>query len=108
MQAGLVKTGAHGTNSSDGQARASQDVQELCAASILGENKALYSIEQIGAGAAFKRCQELADQISAELRAKKPGRLNTRALDEFQIAIERAARSNSETRIGGPNFSLAC
>jgi hypothetical protein len=55
------------------------------------KNKALCSIEQNGAAAALERCQRLAEQICAELHAKKPGRLNTRALAEFQVAIERAA-----------------
>jgi hypothetical protein len=55
------------------------------------KNKALGSIEQNGAAAALERCRELAEQICAELRAKKPGRLDTRALAEFQVAIERAA-----------------
>jgi hypothetical protein len=55
------------------------------------KNKALCSIEQNGAAAALERCRELAEQICAELRAKKPGRLDTRALAEFQVAIERAA-----------------
>jgi hypothetical protein len=31
------------------------------------------------------------EQICAELRAKKPGLLDIRALAEFQVAIERAA-----------------
>jgi hypothetical protein len=55
------------------------------------KHKALSSIEQNGAAAALIRCQELAEQICAELRAKKSGRLDTRALAEFQVAIERAA-----------------
>ena len=37
-------------------------------------------VEQIGAAAAFERCRELAEQISAEPRIRKPGRLNPRAL----------------------------
>jgi hypothetical protein len=55
------------------------------------KNLALCSIEQSGAAAAFEKCRELAEQICAELRTRKPGRLNTRALAEFQVAIERAA-----------------
>jgi len=55
------------------------------------KSKALSSIEQNGAAAALERCRELADMISAELRAKKPGYLDTRALAEFQVSIERAA-----------------
>jgi hypothetical protein len=55
------------------------------------KDKALCSLEQNGAAAALQRCQGLAEQICAELRAKKPGRLDTRALAEFQVAIERAA-----------------
>ena len=55
------------------------------------KNKALCSIEQIGAGAALMRCQGLAEQICAELRATRPGRRDIGALAEFQVAIERAA-----------------
>jgi hypothetical protein len=55
------------------------------------KNQALYSIEQNGAAAALEKCRELAEQICAELRVKKPGRLNPRAVAEFQVAIERAA-----------------
>jgi hypothetical protein len=55
------------------------------------KNQALCSIEQSGAAAAMEKCRELAEQICAELRTKKPGRLNPRAVAEFQVAIERAA-----------------
>jgi hypothetical protein len=55
------------------------------------KNHALCCIEQIGAAAAFERCRELAEQICAELRIRKPGRLKPGALAEFKVAIERAA-----------------
>jgi hypothetical protein len=55
------------------------------------KNKALGSIEQDGAAAALDRCRELAQEICLKLQAKKPGRLDTRALAEFQVALERAA-----------------
>jgi len=55
------------------------------------KNKALGSIEQQGAAAALDRCRELAEEICEKLKAKKPGRLDTRALAEFQVALERAA-----------------
>jgi hypothetical protein len=61
--------------------------QNLAAA----KNKALGSIEQQGAAAALERCRELAEEICVKLKAKKPGRLDTRALAEFQVALERAA-----------------
>jgi hypothetical protein len=55
------------------------------------KNKALGSIEQNGAAAALERCRELAQEIFVKLQAKKPGRLDIRALAEFQVALERAA-----------------
>jgi hypothetical protein len=55
------------------------------------KNKALGSIEQDGAAAALDRCRELAQEICVKLQAKKPGRLDIRALAEFQVALERAA-----------------
>src|SRR3954471_13775619 len=61
--------------------------QNLAAA----KNRALGSIEQVGAAAALDRCRELAQEICVKLKAKKPGRLDTRALAEFQVALERAA-----------------
>ena len=61
--------------------------QHLAAA----KNKVLGSIEQEGAAAALDRCRELAREICVKLQSKKPGRLDTRALAEFQVALERAA-----------------
>jgi hypothetical protein len=61
-------------------------VQHLAAA----KNKALGSIEQNGAAAALDRCRELAEEICVKLQSKKLGRLDTRALAEFQVALERA------------------
>jgi hypothetical protein len=55
------------------------------------KNKALGSIEQNGAAAASERCRELAQEICVKLQAKTPSRLDTRALAEFQVALERAA-----------------
>src|SRR3954467_9046004 len=55
------------------------------------KNKALSSIEQEGAAAALDRCRELAQEIGVKLEGKKPGRLDVRALAEFQVALERAA-----------------
>jgi hypothetical protein len=55
------------------------------------KNVALGSIEQNGVAAAFERCRELAEKICEKLQAKKPSRLDTRALAEFQVALERAA-----------------
>jgi hypothetical protein len=54
------------------------------------KNKALSSIEQEGAAAALDRCRELAQEICVKLQTKKPGRVDTRALAEFQVALERA------------------
>jgi hypothetical protein len=67
------------------------------------KNHALCCIEQIGAAAAFEKCRELAEQICAELRTRKPGRLNPRALAEFQVAIERAACVLNEQLRAEPN-----
>jgi hypothetical protein len=58
---------------------------------VAQKNKALGSIEQTGAAAALERCRELAQEICAKLQAKKPGRLDIRALAEFQVALERVA-----------------
>jgi hypothetical protein len=55
------------------------------------KNKALGSIEQNGAAAALERCRELAQEICVKLQLKKSSRLDTRALAEFQVALERAA-----------------
>jgi hypothetical protein len=55
------------------------------------KNAALGSIEQEGAAAALDRCRELAQEVCMKLQAKKPGRLDVRALAEFQVALERAA-----------------
>jgi hypothetical protein len=65
--------------------------------------QALGSIEQSGAAAAFEKCRELAEQICEELRSRKPGRLNPRALAEFQVAIERAACVLNEQLRAEPN-----
>jgi hypothetical protein len=67
------------------------------------KNQVLCSIEQSGAAAAFEKCQELAEQICAELRTRKSGRLNPRALAEFQVAIERAACVLNEQLRAEPN-----
>jgi hypothetical protein len=67
------------------------------------KNQARFSIEQNGVAAAFEKCRELADQIGAELRTRKPGRLNPRALAEFQVAIERAASVLNEQLRVEPN-----
>jgi hypothetical protein len=54
-----------------------------------------------------KKCRELAEQICAELRIRKPGRLNPRALAEFQVAIERAACVlNEQIRVAEPPKKL--
>jgi hypothetical protein len=55
------------------------------------KNMALGSIELNGVAAALERCRDLAEEICAKLRAKKPGSVDIRALAEFQVAIERAA-----------------
>jgi hypothetical protein len=60
-------------------------------------------LEQIGAASAL----ELAEQICAELRAKKPGRLDTRALAEFQVAIECAASVLSK-QLGVSSSAVNC
>jgi hypothetical protein len=71
------------------------------------KHQALCSIEQSGAPAAFEKCRELAEQICAELRTRKPGRLNPRALAEFQVAIERAACVlNEQIRVAEPPKKL--
>jgi hypothetical protein len=67
------------------------------------KNQALFSIEQSGVAAAFEKCRQLAEQICEELRTRKPGRLNPRALAEFQVAIERADCVLKEPLRGGPN-----
>jgi hypothetical protein len=67
------------------------------------KNQALLSVEQMGAVAAFEKCRELAEQICAELRTRKPGRLNPRAVAEFQVAIERAACVLNEQFRAEPN-----
>ena len=61
--------------------------QHLAAA----KSKVLGSIEQEGAAAALERGRELAQEICVKLQSKKPGRLDTRALAKFQVALERAA-----------------
>jgi hypothetical protein len=67
------------------------------------KNQALRSIEQSGAVAAFEKCRELAEQICAELRTRKPRCANLRALAEFQVAIERAACVLNEQLRAEPN-----
>jgi uncharacterized sporulation protein YeaH/YhbH (DUF444 family) len=67
------------------------------------KNQALCSIEQSGVAAAFEKCRELAEQICAELRTRKPKRLSPRALAEFQVAVERAACVLNEQLRDDPN-----
>jgi hypothetical protein len=55
------------------------------------KERALSSIEQSGIAAALERCCLLAGRIDAELREKKPERLDIAALAEFQVSLERAA-----------------
>jgi hypothetical protein len=61
--------------------------QHLAAA----KSKVLGSIEQNGVAPALERCRELAEEICEKLQTKKASRLDTRALAEFQVALERAA-----------------
>jgi hypothetical protein len=55
------------------------------------KKKALSSIEESGVAAALERCSALAERIDAELREKKPERLDIAALAEFQVSLEHAA-----------------
>jgi hypothetical protein len=55
------------------------------------KERALSSIEESGIAAALERCRVLAERIDAELREKKPERLDIAALAEFQVSLERAA-----------------
>jgi hypothetical protein len=55
------------------------------------KRKEIVAREQNGAAGALKRCCVLAEQIRAEVREKEPEGLDTKALAEFLIALQRAA-----------------
>src|SRR3977135_2289431 len=69
--------------------------------------RALASIEQSGAAAALERCRALAERIDAELREKKTEHLDTAALAEFQVSLERAASVLRQGSIHPPQSSSA-
>jgi hypothetical protein len=53
--------------------------------------KEIVAKEQNGVAGALERCRALAEQIRAEVREKEPVGLDTRALAEFLVALQRAA-----------------
>jgi hypothetical protein len=55
------------------------------------KRKEIIAREQNGAAGALERCRELAEQIRAEVREKEPEGLDTNALAEFLVALQRAA-----------------
>jgi hypothetical protein len=55
------------------------------------QRKEIVAKEQDGAAGAFERCRALAEQIRAEVREKEPEGLDTNALAEFLVALQRAA-----------------
>jgi hypothetical protein len=71
------------------------------------KKKALSSIEESGVAAALERCSALAERIDAELREKKPKRLDIAALAEFQVSLERAASVLRQGSIHPPQSSSA-
>ena len=71
------------------------------------KKKALRTIEENGLAAALERCRALAERIDAELREKKLERLDTAALAEFQVSLERAASVLRQGSIHPPQSSSA-
>jgi hypothetical protein len=55
------------------------------------KRKEIIAREQDGAAGALERCRVLAERIRAEVREKQPEGLDTKALAEFLIALQRAA-----------------
>ena len=55
------------------------------------KRKEIIAKEQNGAAGALERCRALAEQIRAEVREKEPEGLDTNALAEFLVALQRAA-----------------
>ena len=55
------------------------------------KRKEIIAKEQNGAAGALERCRALAEQIRAEVREKEPEGLDTKALAEFLVALQRAA-----------------
>jgi hypothetical protein len=55
------------------------------------KRKVIVAKEQNGAAGALERCRALAEQIRAEVREKEPEGLDTYALAEFLVALQRAA-----------------
>jgi hypothetical protein len=55
------------------------------------QRKEIIAREQNGAAGALERCRALAEQIRAEVREKEPDGLDTHALAEFLVALQRAA-----------------
>jgi hypothetical protein len=67
------------------------------------KKRALCTIEENGVAAALEKCRTLAERIDAELREKKLERLDTAALAEFQVSLERAASVLRQGSIHPPN-----
>jgi hypothetical protein len=55
------------------------------------KRKEIIAKEQNGAAGALEKCRALAEQIRAEVREKAPEGLDTNALAEFLVALQRAA-----------------
>jgi hypothetical protein len=55
------------------------------------KRKEIIAKEQNGAAGALERCRALAEQIRTEVREKEPEGLDTNALAEFLVALQRAA-----------------
>jgi hypothetical protein len=71
------------------------------------KRKEIIAREQDGAAGALERCRVLAEQIRAEVRERQPEGLDTKALAEFLIALQRAASvvldGASSTVTGAPS-----
>jgi hypothetical protein len=55
------------------------------------KRKEIIAKEQNGVPGALERCRALAEQIRTEVREKEPEGLDTNALAEFLVALQRAA-----------------
>ena len=55
------------------------------------KRKEIIAKEQNGAAGALERCRAIAEQIRTEVREKEPEGLDTHALAEFLVALQRAA-----------------